>query len=352
MHSIINRQPRDPAKFDVLDLFDAIGRDKKYVLGDAKDEAAFVDVIAKALSANKTPTMIYGRRIEAMFAYMAASMGKCAIVKKEDSGDVFSNDDGIEVPDYRIVLNGVDSENMLVEVKNYNPKGAFAEYVIKQDYLDGLSRYADLVKTNLYIAIYWSKWRMWSLVLPSDFERKGKNAAISLNAAMKRNQMSVLGDVMIGTAPSLSMRIYPDKHYPHNISDNSTAIITIARVELLCKNTQIVLEGEQRIAFSLMMFGQWKEENVITTNPSCQNEIDYIEFSYSPEEYNDEQGFCIVGSLSTIISRQYGELTAPDGKVQCLTPNIAPGLLGFVVPEDYKGVSLPLWRFQLQPNYE
>jgi len=83
---MINRQPRDPEKFDVLDLFDAIGRNKKYVLGDEKDEAAFVDIISNALSVNKTPTMIYGRRVEAMFAYMAASLGKCALVKKEDAG--------------------------------------------------------------------------------------------------------------------------------------------------------------------------------------------------------------------------------------------------------------------------
>jgi hypothetical protein len=47
-HITINRQPRDPEKFDVLDLFDAIGRNKKYVLGDEKDEAAFVDIISNA----------------------------------------------------------------------------------------------------------------------------------------------------------------------------------------------------------------------------------------------------------------------------------------------------------------
>jgi hypothetical protein len=26
------------------------------------------------------------------------------------------------------------------------------------------------------------------------------------------------------------------------------------------------------------------------------------------------------------------------------SPNIAPGMLGFVIPEDYKGKALPLWR--------
>jgi hypothetical protein len=64
-------------------------------------------------------------------------------------------------------------------------------------------------------------------------------------------------------------------------------------------------------------------------------------------------GLCFVQQvLSTIISRQYGQLTAPDGKVQRFTPDIAPGMLGFVIPEGYKGEALPLWRFLIKPNYD
>lgn len=351
-HIMINRQPRDPEKFDVLDLFDAIGRNKKYVLGDEKDEAAFVDIISNALSVNKTPTMIYGRRVEAMFAYMAASLGKCALVKKEDCGDVFVDDHGIEIPDYRIALNSDRGEQMLIEVKNYHQKKEFNEYSINADYLDGLSRYATLVKTDLRIAIYWSKWCLWTLVSPDDFERNGKEAAISLSTAMKRNQMSALGDVVIGTTPPLTIRIYPDKQQPHIIAENNVAEFTIGKVEMLCNNTPITIESEQRISFALMLFGDWEESNVVITSPHSENEIEYLEFSYSPQQYDDQQGFCTVNALSTIISRQYGQLTALDGKVQRFTPDIAPGMLGFVIPEGYKGEALPLWRFLIKPNYD
>lgn len=351
-HITINRQPRDPEKFDVLDLFDAIGRDKKYVLGDEKDEAAFVDIISNALSVNKTPTMLYGRRVEAMFAYMTASLGKCALVKKEDCGDIFVGDDSLKIPDYRIVLNSVIGENMLVEVKNYHQKKAFNEYSMNLDYLDGLSHYADLVKTVLRIAIYWSKWCIWTLVSPDDFERNGTNVIISLSTAMKRNQMSALGDVVIGTTPPLTIRIYPDKQEPHNIIENKRVEFIISKVEMLCKNTPITVESEQRIAFALMLFGNCVENKVIITPPHSENEIEYIEFSYSPQAYDDERDFCMIDTLSTIISRQYGQLTAPDGKVRCLSPDIAPGMLGFVIPEDYKGEALPLWRFIIKPNYD
>lgn len=326
-HIAINRQPRDPEKFDVLDLFDAIGRDKKYVLGDEKDEAAFVNIISNALSVIKTPTMIYGRRVEAMFSYMAASLGKCALIKKEDCGDVFIGAKSIEIPDYRIVLNSDISEQMLIEVKNHHQKNAVNDYIINVDYLEGLSRYAALMKTDLRIAIYWSKWCIWTLVSPDDFECNGTKAIISLGTAMKRNQMSALGDLMIGTTPPLTIRIYSDKQHPHNIIENKTAEFIISKVEILCKNTPITVESEQRIAFALILFGNWTENNVIVISPHSENELEYIEFSYSPQVYDDEPGFCVIDALSTIISRQYGQLTAPDGKVRCLSPDIAPGSL-------------------------
>jgi len=164
--------------------------------------------------------------------------------------------------------------------------------------------------------------------------------------------MSALGDVVIWTTPRLTIRIYPDKQQPHIIAENKIAEFTIGKVEMLCHNTPITIESEQRIAFALMLFGDWEESNVVITPPHSKNEIEYMEFSYSSQQYDDQQGFCMVAALSTIISRQYGQLTAPDGKVQRFTPDIAPGMLGFVIPENYKGMALPLWRFRITPNYE
>ena len=103
---------------------------------------------------------------------------------------------------------------------------------------------------------------------------------------------------------------------------------------------------------ALMLFGNWNESSRLYYTDKYSREIDYVEFSYSPDECDGEQDFNFVDSLSTIISRQYGQLTAPNGKVERLTPDIAPGMLGFVVPESYKGEALPLWRILQQPNYD
>lgn len=350
-HLNIYRQQRNPEKFDVLDLFDTIGRDRKYILGNERDAAAFIDTIRTALSVNNTPTMTYGRRTEAMFAYIVASLGKCTLIKKEDNGDVFADSVNTKIPDYRIVLNTEDREQIFVEVKNYHSNNTFDEYNMNIDYLDSLLRYADIMKTKLFIALYWSKCDIWTMISPKDFLRKKTQAIISFESAMKRNQMSILGDFWIGTTPPLSIRIYPDKQQPHNISKDHMIEFTIGNIELLCKSTLITSENEQRIAFALMLFGNWRENRRIINDPHSENQIQYIEFLYYPEEHDIKQGFCMIDALSTIISRQYKQLTAPNGQVLRISPNIEPGMLGFVIPEEYSSETLPLWRFHIQANH-
>lgn len=344
----INRYARNPEKFDVIDLFDAIGRDKKLILGDEQDEAKFVDIVSNALSNRKSNTMIYGRRVEAMFAYMVASLGRCLLIKKEDSGDVFVDDITINIPDYRIVLEG--GKQILVEVKNYRPKSNFSGYSLRTEYLCGLSKYADLMQTDFKVAVYWSKWNLWTLLSANDFENKGGNSTISFSCALKRNQMFALGDVSIGTTPPLSIRLHADKNQPHSISENNLADFTIGKTELLCNNRLITDANEQRIAFALIQFGEWEESTAVVTVSDVKKDIDYIEFSYTPVQDDKLQGFSIVGTSSTIISRQYGCFTAPNGDVERLSPDIEPGLLGFIIPQDYKGIALPLWRFRVEPN--
>ena len=76
----------------------------------------------------------------------------------------------------------------------------------------------------------------------------------------------------------------------------------------------------------------------------------YIEFLYSPVEFKESQQFGIVGTLSTIISHQYCHLTAPQGKVERFSPNVAPNKFGFIIPDGYTSDTLPLWRFFIKPK--
>lgn len=348
----ITRYPRNPQKFDVIDLFDAIGRKEQFVLGSKTDEKTFIEIVSKSLSVNLTPTMIYGRRVEAMFSYIAASLGKCSLIKKEDCGDIFTSEKHLEVPDYRIVLNNDTQKQILVEVKSYFQKKPFAEYSINTNYLNALQNYSKLVKTSLYIAIYWSKWNVWTLVSPEDLSHTPQKATITFSDALKRNRMGELGDIVIGTTPPLTIQIIPDKNKPHRINEHNIAEFVIGRFELYCNGMLITDEAEQQIALLLMQFGDWIENSSLIVSNENKHDIEYIEFSYYPEQHNEQQNFYILNSVSTIMSRQYSQLTTSNGKVKQLTPNIEPSKLGFVVPEDYCGKALPLWRFHVIPNLE
>jgi len=347
---IMQRLKRDPMRFDVLDLFDSIGRSKKFVLGKSEDNASFVQLISESLAGANTDSMIYGRRTEAMFSYVAASLGKCLLIKKEDAGDVISSSLDIIIPDYRVVLE--DGSQLLVEVKNYRQQSAYDDYTIKTEYLDRIIRYSQIIDSELFFAVYWSLWDMWTLVSVNDFQRSDNTAILPFHTAIKRNYMGRLGDVHIGTTPPLSIRIYTNKGKPHSVNHEGVAEFVIGSVEIRCKQSVITLDNERRIAMAIMMYGNWAETSRAYYSDEHLREIDYIEFSYSPEECNEEQGFSFVDSISTIISRQYSQLTAPNGKVERLTPNIAPGMLGFIVPEAYKSDVLPLWRIHQQAYYE
>ena len=57
-------------------------------------------------------------------------------------------------------------------------------------------------------------------------------------------------------------------------------------------------------------------------------------------------------SLSNMISRHYIDLIRSDGKINKLIPDKQPEGVGALIPHDYKGKVLRLWRFTLKPNYD
>jgi hypothetical protein len=68
-------------------------------------------------------------------------------------------------------------------------------------------------------------------------------------------------------------------------------------------------------------------------------------------ESTENQAFEMLGFLSTMISRRFTELTAPSHNIERLIPDGDPDSLGVLIPFDYKGKQMPLWRFVIKPNY-
>lgn len=345
----MKRIPRDPEKFEVISLFDAIGQRRGLKLNEKESEKTFLDSVSKSLTQSKdVPIILHGRRVEAMFGYVAGSLGRSTLIKREDSGDIYAVDTNLRCPDYHLLLD--DGTELFVEVKNCHKTNPSYNCSIKGSYLDALSNYAQLFKRGLKVAIYWSKWNAWTLLSPDRLRKQENLYMVTFSEAMKMNEMATLGDILVGTRPPLLLRVVTDPDKPRTIASDGNVLFTIAGVELYCNPALIESKLEQIIALYLMLYGDWPANGPRAVIEN--NDLLAIEFIAAPLEPTPGQGFEFIGRLSGMIWRQYNYLTAPTGQIDKLSPSEEPGALGILIPKEYKGNQLPLWRFIQQPNYD
>ncbi|HXS99249.1 MAG TPA: hypothetical protein VN915_01080 [Elusimicrobiota bacterium] len=343
----MKRIPRDPEKFEAMRLIEAIGRKANVPLSDGASDEAIVNGFASTLErVRNTPILIQGTRTEKMFGFVAASLGWCAAVKEEDAGELYSLDLNLRMPDYRLVLK--DSRTLLVEVKNCHKSTGF--FSIRESDLTGLAAYARVFPGELRLAIYWSGWNTWTLIDPVRMRRGKTRRSISHGEAHKINEMCVLGDFMPATRPPLVVRFIPKSGVPENLLPGGRATFTFNAVEFYCGQQKIENEVERALASYLIMFGNWPAKD-----PEPEKEEGKLISAYAvvePEQETPGQGFELFDALSSMISRRYRALTSDDAGIARLVPKNEPGTLGIVVPDDYKGQQLPIWRFRVQPNSE
>jgi hypothetical protein len=342
----MKRLPRDPIRFDIINAFAEFGRAEKLSLRDPSTADGFVERARASIDRSlANERFLHGIRTELMFESLVASLGAVEILKPEDCGEIYVSDQSLRVPDFRLVL--VDGSQMLVEVKNfYQAKDLTESFDLDADYLEGLVRYSRAMSCNLLLAIYWARWNVWTLVRPDVFKSQGEKRTLDMFDAMKANHMASLGDYSVGTRFPLSLVLHADKSKPRSIGADGSASFTIGRVEVYCGGQMIADPVEQGIATCLMFYGRWEygvEPRV------AGNEIEAVEHRWVPKE-DHNQGFEIVASLSEMFCTFYTFATQDEGRVGKLRLDITPGSWGSLIPEDYKGGKLPLWRFRLEPS--
>ena len=342
----VKRLPRDPIRFGLLDAFAQFGREEKISLQNPAAADGFVErTRASVLSSLSNEALLHGLRTQFMFEAMTASLGAIEILKQEDSGGIYVSEDKLQVPDFRLILK--DGSEMLVEVKNfYQGEDARRPFGLDTDYLEGLTLYANAMKCTLMLAIYWSRWNIWTLVRPEVFENRGETKTVHLEQALMGNQMATLGDYSVGTKFPLTMLMFADKSKPRSVAADGAGTFTISNVELYCAGRLIEEALEKRIATHLMFFGKWNYESEAKV---LENQIELVEHRWVPDE-DHEQGFEFVDSLSGMFSTYYRFTTQNEGKIENLQLDVSPGSWGRLVPKDYKGKALPLWRFTLEPS--
>lgn len=330
---------------DVLDLHNTLAHERSLTLAPGETDGAFASIVAQFLAdAKRNPTLLYGQRTEAMFGYMAAALGGCMLVKREDAGDVISADPELRIPDYHLVLR--DGSEFCVEVKNYSQSEGTEPFSLKCKYLESLQKYCNILKRDLKVAIYWHKWNIWTLVPVSGFDTQGDRHVVTLPEAFKHNEMTLLGDIAVATTPPLLFRLITNAEKPRSVDTSGNVVFSVARTELYCAGNLIEDPIEQGLALYLMFFGSW--EGAPAKAFVENGELIHLDYEVKPHEPVPGQEFDIVGQLSSMISLHYRHLTAREGQVLTLTPRSTPETLGVVIPEDYKGKQLPLWRFRQQ----
>lgn len=343
----MKRIKRNPEKFEVIDLFTAIGREHGYKLTVEEDVDDFIKRIGRSLKASQEDSrLIHGKRIEALFSHVTGALGGCKLIKQEDTGEAFSTDQDILVPDYRVTLS--TGKQLFIEVKNCHFPDIKLPYPLRKDYIEKLEKYADLNSVPLMFAIYFSRFNKWFLLSKNSLIEQKRRYVTDFINAMAQNEMSLLGDRTIATEPDLSIELIADQTKVASINKDGQTNFIIGGVELYSSG-RLIKEGiEKNIAFYLMRFGSWNEHE-----PEAIYDGDAfkgVRFTSSPEFPSEEQTFSMIGELSSMISAAYSEQTVYEQSVVALDTKLEPSVFSVEIPDGYKGNDLPLWQFIMQPN--
>lgn len=337
---------RDPIKYEIFGaLSETLGQSPLH------DEVGVQDFLSKAAESVrnllKNDAFLHGRRVESMFENIVVSLGHIRFLKHEDAGGGWYDADSLEVPDFRIILE--NGEQFLVEVKNYHANCIERPYTLKSSYVEGLLKYGELMGCPLRLAVYFSYLGIWCLVPIELLVRNGNKHALSLDIALKGNTMSALGDVHIATVPPLEMHWIADQTKPRWIEE-SYVNMTIGAVEIYCGGILVTAKQEKDIATMLMLFGEWDEREPQIVYDDEGVPIKAIH-KYAPVGLS-ENGFDMVGSLSSMYSRRFAFTTLDKGHVKRVATAVIPGMWEKMIPDDYAGSALPLWRIRMQPSLE
>ena len=334
---------RDAEKFDVLELFSDMAAELGYKLDDPIAQEDFVKRVKRSIeSSKKSNISIFGKRVESLFAYVAGALGKVVLLKQEDSGDIYFSGDEIIAPDYRLTFD--NGEQLLVEVKNCHHRSATKKFTVKKKYYNKLRQYSDLNGLELRFAVYFSSWNYWTLLDIGCFEEGKDSYSIDSMKAMACSEMARLGDCMVGTAPDLELCFLCD---PSDIDEDGQAIVVIRDVKIYCAGNEIIADAEKKIAFYLIKFGTWLES--ATEAVVRDSKLVGLKLVYSPEE-QEEPNFAFIGHLSMMVSNGFRNHTVKNGDVVAVKLGLDPSVFKVLIPQDYEGINLPLWRFVIKPN--
>lgn len=304
--------------FDLFAEFAKFGAQREISLRDPNLVSAFVMHTKKEVDhAIADSTLVHGQRVEAMFEAMVVSLGDYCLLKPEDFGRVHP-----------------DKQERRLLTRCYREK---------------LESYAAATGGELKLAVFWARWAIWTLISPKELIDENGDLTLNMQNALKANELGKLGDKSIGTRPPLRFRVVADPEKTTPVAADGTVNFMIGDVKFFCDENEILDPVEWNVAFALMLYGEWEEKE-----PKVEivgNTLKFIEFRWEPEVRINE-GFEIIGTLSTMFAKYYAENTVNEHEVVQIH---APPLPGWFEPLDsweFENKALRLWILIQQPNYD
>ncbi|EGR1265410.1 hypothetical protein DDN11_17840 [Vibrio cholerae] len=345
---MITKISRNPEKFDSFELYSKLCAKNALDINDENSVDKVIEDLRTSLKQNhKNLNLVFGKRVESMFGMLAASLGKCSLIKQEDGGEVFCNED-ISIPDYRLVLKE-DNASFLVEVKNYHREPFENKFSFTRRYFESVLRYSELVSCPVKFAIYYSKMNMWALLSSDAFELQNGRYVVDLPTAMMQNELITIGDEWISSKPPFEIYIVSDPSKPAHFDEKTgESNFTIKNVLCYCAGSLLETDKEKELLNLFAMYGKWSETEVLPVVIN-DNRLIGIKYKFEPEEYS-ENGFDHIGQLSSLISSTYKMATEENGSVVAIETTREAKSFSIIIPEDYDSELLPLWRFRVQPN--
>lgn len=350
----VKRLSRRPKEIETLNFHAAVDvpspGEQRRVSDPARVEATVAEFEAGLRDSLESPSRIRGWVSDQLFGLVAADLGGCKMVKQEDTGILFYEDE-VKIPDWRLTL--LSGKNILVEVKaEAEDRPQVSKLRLAE--VARLKNYAKLNDCQLYIAVHWVAMSMWTLVPVGDYVRVDDHFEIDLETAFKRNHMcALLNDRMIGLKPPLEFRMtmqeVPDEdgatkveHEPEEVSLVTTAVRMFAGGE------EMVEDSETALVWFLIQHARWPCEE---KTEGFGNGMWEMVFTMAPEESHAEQGFDVIGDLSELYTRMfYSATTSLQDETTKLRIDVEPGTLPRLVPTDLKSALLPLWHLHIDPS--
>ena len=250
----------EASRFDLIAELAKFSAEHNISLRDPNTISVFTESVKESLNqALSIPTLLHGQRTQAMFEAMVVSLGEYSLFKTEDEGRVYPRT-GYRVPDFRVVLR--DGTQLLIEVKNYYGNDPICQIhrFMKREYRENMEKYATTTGAQLKLAVFWARWGLWTLVSPEAFVDVNGDTTLEMKKGMLANELSNLGDRVVGTQHPLRLQFTADPSKSSRIRADGKVEFTIEDVKYYCDKNEIYNPVERQIALTLMQFGEWEED--------------------------------------------------------------------------------------------